>query len=801
MKNKKKLGRAVLLACLFATSLSACSLFNNNKEAKTLVKQPVKTSQKAKYVAKKSTIKKDKTTEVLVDAEIKKEDIVKVVKHGDHWHVFTKDGREKITYTDPSQMQNTSNFEMVSVVGKGQLKNKNVVAIKKHGDHYHVYLADGTEYLTYEDPSDLFPNIKIGTYVGSHGSQKSNKTKAEKVAENKKVKEKLEKDDERVIKILKHGDHYHIYTSKGNEFVTYEDPRSLYPNASYGIYEGSHGDRKEMISKILKEEKERQAKKKSAGIEDTKENSDKLVGADKLVKVEENKKKHNVVKILKHGDHYHIYTADGGEYISYSDPSSLYPDVPIGTYVGSHGNEKENKGKDNSESQSTSKVEKQGENKGQSQEKEIDQKQGEKEKENKSKDSKIDSEEERKARIEKLKIVNILGKDKVNRYDIVKILKHEDHYHIYDSEGREGITYENPQNIYPKANFGQYEGSHTDNDKNKEDKNKEKNKDKSKDKNKDKITWPEGITKIIDHGDHWHLYKGDQEVGVVAENPKSHYPNAEYIDESKDYSHVEVNKGDLFSYDSIEGKKVEGIEKIFDKRFNEMKSFGKITDGKPAYGPGGTYKGGEVFYWLHGDHYHYLSIKDLVKMEKAGELGDFTAKDIVATLKYKMENPDVEIGKDYDDEKSEILRDKIIQMLKKQYPDADVSNIELNFYIYGSSDLTFHISDFEEKDGKLVYKKGKLPEMKKEEKPSEEEKEADKTPENKEEKETKPQVEKKEIDPEEKKKNLEKAQDGYESKEEAEKAAKKALESDFAKDSYNLFQGPNGRWFYNLIVS
>ena len=35
-----------------------------------------------------------------------------------------------------------------------------------------------------------------------------------------------------------------------------------------------------------------------------------------------------------------------------------------------------------------------------------------------------------------------------------------------------------------------------------------------------------------------------------------------------------------------------------------------------------------------------------------------------------MENPDVEIGKDYDDEKSEILRDKIIQMLKKQYPDA-----------------------------------------------------------------------------------------------------------------------------------
>ena len=138
MKNKKKLGRAVLLACLFATSLSSCSLFKN-KEAKTSVNKAIKTGQKTSYIAKKSTIKKDKTTEVLVDAEIKKEDIVKVVKHGDHWHVFTKDGREKITYTDPSQIQDTGKFEMVSVVGKNQLKNKNVVAIKKHGDHSHDY--------------------------------------------------------------------------------------------------------------------------------------------------------------------------------------------------------------------------------------------------------------------------------------------------------------------------------------------------------------------------------------------------------------------------------------------------------------------------------------------------------------------------------------------------------------------------------------------------------------------------------------------------------------------------------------
>lgn len=759
MKNKKNIGKVVLYACVFLTSLSSCSLFKNNKEEKQ-----VKPSQKVAYEAKKTSLKKDTTTEVLVDSEIKKEDIVKIVKHGDHWHVFTKDGREKITYSDPNQIKDNSNFEMVSVVGKSQLKNKNVVAIKKHGDHYHVYLADGTEYLTYEDPSALFPNIKIGTYVGSHGQQNAGKSKAQKLVENKKVKEKLEKDDERVIKILKHGDHYHIYTSKGNEYVTYEDPRSLCPNASYGLYEGNHGDRKNMIAKILKEDKENQAKKKAAGIKDEKENSDKLVGADKLVKVEENKKTHNVVSILRHGDHWHVYTADGGEYITYSDPSSSYPDVAVGTYVGSHGGEKEDKKENKSQGKTGDKQGTENSN---------------------------DKESDGLLTIENLKITNILGKEKVNRYDIVKILKHGDHYHIYDSKGREGVTHVNPQDLYPRASFGKYEGSHGDGD-----------------KNKDKFKWPEGVTKIVSHGDHWHLYKGDDEIGVVTENPKPHYPNAEYIDESKDYSNVEVGDGDLFTYESVNPKKIPGIEKIFDKRFNEMNSFGQITDEKPAYGPGGQYKGGKVFYWLHGDHYHYLSIEDLVKMEKAGELGKFTAKDIVATLKYKMENPSEKIVNDYDDEKSEILRYNIVEMLKREYPDAYVQNIDLNFNIHGSDDFTFHISDFEEKDGKIVYKKGKLPEMKKkdpeEESPKENEKEkpseaAPSTNEGGAEGETK--EEKKEINQEEKKEDLEKAQDGYASREEAEEAAKKALKSDFANNSYDLFKGSNGRWYYSLKVS
>lgn len=587
-----------------------------------------------------------------------------------------------------------------------------------------------------------------------------------------------------------------FYTSKGNEFVTYEDPRSLYPNAAYGIYEGNHGDRENMIAQILKEDKENQAKKKVAGKNEESEKSDKLVDSDKLVKVEEKKKTHNVVRILKHGDHYHIYTSDGDEYISYTNPSSLYPDIPIGTYVGSHGDEKENKDKDKKDKDI-------GENKEEDKKKENN-----KEDNNKKPDKKEEKPtkpiEDRKTRIKNLKITNILGKEKVDRYDIVKILKHGDHYHIYDSEGREGVTYENPQDIYPNANFGQYEGSHLD-----------------EGKNKDEINWPEGVTKIVSHGDHWHLYKGDEEIGVVTENPKAHYPDAEYIDESKDYSNVEVGDNDLFTYDSVEAKKIKGIERVFDDRFKQMDKFGKISDGKPAFGPGGQYKGGQVFYWLHGDHYHYLSIEDLLKMEKAGELGDFTAKDIVATLKYKMENPEEKIGQDYDDEKSEILRYNIERMLKKEYPDANVQNIGLNFYIYGPSEFTFHISDFEDLDGKIVYKKGKLPKMKKEEtsegnsdkkeaeNPSNENAEEKKSENHAEEdlkakegeKDSKIKEEREEIGPEEKEENLKKAQEGYSTKEEAKKSAQKALESDFANDSYDIFQVANGRWFYTLKVS
>lgn len=686
MKNSNK--KIILAVVLCSTILSSCSLFSKPEKKSEQTNESTKKVEQTTDSNKQSTIKKDKTTEVLIDSEIKKEDIVKIVKHGDHWHVFTKDGREKITYKDPNKLQNTSNLEMVSVVGKSRLKGQNVVAIKKHGDHWHVYLRNGGEYLTYEDPSAMFPHIKVGTYVGSHSDHRKHNNKrmdARTIAhEKQKIKQTIEKNDERVIKILKHGDHYHIYTSKGNEFVSYTDPRSLYPNAEYGQYVGTHANRKQMIEKIIREDRQKQKNKETSKKTLAKQNSDKLIKDEKLVKVEDNKKKHNIVKILKHGDHWHIYTKNGEEFITYEDPSSKYPDVAVGIYTGSH-TEKQNKQKQEQPKK---------DNKEDIPQENLPENPSDNPQDNASDKKEQPTEKTREQKIQELKITKVLGKDgtvnEINRFDIVKILKHEDHYHIYDSNGNEAITYTNPQDLYPNAYFGNYEGSHNNS------------------QNNNEFKWPENITKIVDHKDHWHLYRGDEEVAVVRVNPKDHYPNAEYIKDYIDVGNVEVEDTDVFNYDDIKANKVEGIEAVLNDNLRNMTGYGKLTDGIAIMGT--EDKQDNVFYWLHGDHYHAISIKDLVKMEKSGALKGFTAKDVVATLKYKFQHPQEDLTY-----KSDLNIEEIIEFLKSHYKINDPSRIfsigqeTVDIYTKDTTN-SFHISQFEKKNGEIIFK-GQLPQI------------------------------------------------------------------------------------------
>ena len=579
---KKKITKMNLILVCSAVLLASCT------KKKEETKQS--TSKNFEFVEKETKYKKDETTEVLIDAEIKKDDIVRSYKHGDHWHVFTKDGKEHITYTDPSKLGNGNSLSLVSVVSRNKLRGLNVTSILKHGDHWHVYTADGNEYLTYEDPSSMFPNITVGTYVGSHNSHRNRRN--------------------------------------SNNY--------------------SHAN-------IIEEKKDR------------------------------------VVKILRHGDHWHIYTASGKEYISYTDPTSKYPDAEVGEYQGNHGDSEDNT-----------------------------------EKEKPSEKPNVPSASEKLYEARKnLNIINVLGKDPVNRYDIVKILKHGDHYHIYDSKGNEGITYTDPRSLYPEAEFGEYKGSHGD-------------------ENKKPFEWPKGVTKIVDHGDHWHLYVGDKEVGVVHENPRSRYPNAEYIKEGSDHSDIGVDEKELFTYESVKAEIKDKVIPYLDSNLRAMRHYGDLDTTLPVYGSNGVKKG--IFYWLHGNHYHAITIKQIIQNAKAGQYGDCTAKEIVAALKYIIQNP----GKDIES-KVTVDREEVLKYLRKVYnleDEMDAYTIGDIAYVYANGETyTFSLADFEKVNGEIRYKK-KLPQIPKKadsnEKKSEEKEDATELPKQNEEDKKLPSVDKSE---------------------------------------------------------
>ena len=583
--KKKILQMNLLLVC---TSL----IFSGCKKDKRLENDESKESKKIEFVNKETKYKKDNTTDVLIDDDhIKKEDIVKIIKHGDHWHVFTKDGKEHITYRDPETITDDDDFSLVSVVSANMLKSLDVVKILKHGDHYHVYTSSGMEYLTYENPSSIFPNIPIGTYVGSHGDNR-----------------------------------------RSHDASDY----------SYAVASDDQGNSANNITSKSIDEDE-------------------------------------VVKILKHADHYHIYTRSGKEYISYKDPSRKYPNIPIGTYVGTH------------ESNRNKEIEKQIEN--------I----------NNQTDPSASYDRFKKLK-DSLNIIGVLGGGKVDRYDIVKILKHEDHYHIYDSKGNEGITYTDPRLIYPNATFGIYEGSH--------------GTSQSENPSKKEFDWPEGITKILDHGDHWHLYRGNTEVAVVHENPKSHYPNAEYIVEHHNHSEQQVTEGEIFSYDSVKAYLKEGIFDVLDDNLKKMTNYGSLTNTNiPVYGSDEIKE--NIFYWLHnGDHYHAITIKQIIQNAKAGDYKNYTAKEVVSALKYIIQNPEkIKQLQKESEEKITVDQEKIINFLKDYYK-MDVQVIGDKAYIYAKETYEFLLKDFKEENKKVKYTK-ELPKIEKEN--NTEENEEDKT--------------------------------------------------------------------------
>lgn len=446
--------KIILSVLITASLLAACS--GPKRTA------PAVTEAKTTFVEKATNYQKDSTTEVLVDSEIKKEDIVKVIKHGDHWHVFTKDGRERITYSDPNaQTAGEDELEFVSVVTLNQLRKLNIVAIKQHGDHYHCYTADGTEYITHDNPQAAFPNIKITQYVGTHADHAKHKHQHRETADGESGVMGEETSGifagdgseagpsasgrranrNEIVAILQHGDHYHCYTADGRELVTYSDPRSMYPHASFGIYTGkscpvnpikpnSGSSGSSSNYNVPQAAPDYSSEEGSGSGSDYEHNSpdynasgtgsgsgqtdsssasteEPSVPGLKFVDViyASELPGKGIVTILKHDDHYHVYDKNGKEYVvghgaTDEDIKKYCPGVTIGTFQGKHGDPQNIK-----------------------------------------------------PNVPRKKI----KQDPNDPKRIVKSLKHGNHWHIYRADGTGGIAYEDPSLIYEDIEVGDYE--------------------------------------------------------------------------------------------------------------------------------------------------------------------------------------------------------------------------------------------------------------------------------------------------------------------------------------------------------
>lgn len=443
--------KIILSVLITASLLAACS------GPKRTV--PAVTEAKTTFVEKATNYQKDSTTEVLVDSEIKKEDIVKVIKHGDHWHVFTKDGRERITYSDPNaQTAGEDELEFVSVVTLNQLRKLNIVAIKQHGDHYHCYTADGTEYITHDNPQAAFPNITITQYVGTHADHAKHKHQHRETADGESGVMGEETSGifagdgseagpsasgrranrNEIVAILQHGDHYHCYTADGRELVTYSDPRSMYPHASFGIYTGKNcpvnpikpNSGSSGNYNVPQAAPDYSSEESSPSDSDHEHNSpdynasgtgsgsgqtdsssttseEPSVPGLKFVDViyASELPGKGIVTILKHDDHYHVYDKNGKEYVvghgaTDEDIKKYCPGVTIGTFQGKHGDPQNIK-----------------------------------------------------PNVPRKKI----KQDPNDPKRIVKSLKHGNHWHIYRADGTGGIAYEDPSLIYEDIEVGDYE--------------------------------------------------------------------------------------------------------------------------------------------------------------------------------------------------------------------------------------------------------------------------------------------------------------------------------------------------------
>lgn len=141
-------------------------------------------------------------------------------------------------------------FEPISSEG-----SQDIVAVHKHGDHYHIQLVDGSEYISYDDPRKIDSSLTIEEYEGEHGDHEGHGHE-EHQHDDEQTEHNNEKEDSNslsfipvvkiedikdkdIVEISLHGDHYHLKDSENNQYLTYDDP-SEYFDVEVMDYEGEH---------------------------------------------------------------------------------------------------------------------------------------------------------------------------------------------------------------------------------------------------------------------------------------------------------------------------------------------------------------------------------------------------------------------------------------------------------------------------------------------------------------------------------------------------------------------------------
>lgn len=197
--------------------LSSCSKKNEEVADK---KEKIDVTMFEENDKKRSKYKGYTVEEVYLDGKKVKID---VQSHGDHYHIIYEGKKYSLSKEKYNELFNKDNK---IVLGKENIEKSlaeinadEIISYYRHGDHWHVKTRSG-EFITYEDPS----KIKDINVLRANSISILDTTKLNNVY---------------IVSYYKHGNHWHVRTSDGKEYVTHTDP-----SGNNGI--DSIGDREEL---------------------------------------------------------------------------------------------------------------------------------------------------------------------------------------------------------------------------------------------------------------------------------------------------------------------------------------------------------------------------------------------------------------------------------------------------------------------------------------------------------------------------------------------------------------------------